>query len=176
MEYCHFQVTAAGKLYNVVVDTENTGKQLLQNGNLRRRVTIIPLNKIQSYSVSSRVQQAAVRLVGLCNFFVIYLSTYFLLSLAAKIFVTFISGGQGECWNSSFFGWLWRRIAGVPFWISIFIIMQWYLMHGYWKHFPYQLKVLIFFSSFDLHFILLSICLDQLSGNFGSQILGFILL
>ncbi|KAL2594620.1 hypothetical protein AAZV13_12G199500 [Glycine max] len=61
------EVTAAGKLYNVVVDTENTGKQLLQNGNLRRRVTIIPLNKIQSYSVSSRVQQAAVRLVGKGN-------------------------------------------------------------------------------------------------------------
>ncbi|KAG4393393.1 hypothetical protein GLYMA_03G073736v4 [Glycine max] len=60
------EVTAAGKLYNVV-DTENTGKQLLQNGNLRRRVTIIPLNKIQSYNVSSRVQQAVVRLVGKGN-------------------------------------------------------------------------------------------------------------
>jgi len=55
-------------LYNVVVDTENTGKQLLQNGNLRRRVTIIPLNKIQSHPVPSRVQQAAVRLVGHWNF------------------------------------------------------------------------------------------------------------
>ncbi|RDY09412.1 Structural maintenance of chromosomes protein 2-1, partial [Mucuna pruriens] len=61
------EVTAGGKLYNVVVDTENTGKQLLQNGNLRRRVTIIPLNKIQSYTVPSRVQQAAVRLVGKGN-------------------------------------------------------------------------------------------------------------
>ncbi|KAK8464445.1 hypothetical protein PHAVU_011G211100 [Phaseolus vulgaris] len=61
------EVTAAGKLYNVVVDTENTGKQLLQNGNLRRRVTIIPLNKIQSHPVPSRVQQAAVRLVGKGN-------------------------------------------------------------------------------------------------------------
>ncbi|QCD85527.1 structural maintenance of chromosome 2 [Vigna unguiculata] len=61
------EVTAGGKLYNVVVDTENTGKQLLQNGNLRRRVTIIPLNKIQSHPVPSRVQQAAVRLVGKGN-------------------------------------------------------------------------------------------------------------
>ncbi|CAJ1978139.1 unnamed protein product [Sphenostylis stenocarpa] len=61
------EVTAGGKLYNVVVDTENTGKQLLQNGNLRRRVTIIPLNKIQSHSVPSRIQQAAVRLVGKGN-------------------------------------------------------------------------------------------------------------
>ncbi|KAJ1388616.1 SMCs flexible hinge [Sesbania bispinosa] len=58
------EVTAGGKLFNVVVDTENTGKQLLQNGDLRRRVTIIPLNKIQSNFVPSRVQQAAVRLVG----------------------------------------------------------------------------------------------------------------
>ncbi|KAL2326443.1 hypothetical protein Fmac_025501 [Flemingia macrophylla] len=61
------EVAAGGKLYNVVVDTESTGKQLLQNGNLRRRVTIIPLNKIQSSSVPSRVQQAAVRLVGKGN-------------------------------------------------------------------------------------------------------------
>ncbi|KAK0597676.1 hypothetical protein LWI29_027505 [Acer saccharum] len=58
------EVTAGGKLFNVIVDTENTGKQLLQHGDLRRRVTIIPLNKIQSYTVPPRVQQAAVRLVG----------------------------------------------------------------------------------------------------------------
>ncbi|KAK2651266.1 hypothetical protein Ddye_018755 [Dipteronia dyeriana] len=58
------EVTAGGKLFNVIVDTENTGKQLLQHGDLRRRVTIIPLNKIQSYTVPARVQQAAVRLVG----------------------------------------------------------------------------------------------------------------
>ncbi|KAL5745997.1 hypothetical protein ACOSP7_027143 [Xanthoceras sorbifolium] len=58
------EVTAGGKLFNVIVDTENTGKQLLQHGDLRRRVTIIPLNKIQSHTVPPRVQQAAVRLVG----------------------------------------------------------------------------------------------------------------
>ncbi|KAJ0043677.1 hypothetical protein Pint_17204 [Pistacia integerrima] len=58
------EVTAGGKLFNVIVDTENTGKQLLQNGDLRRRVTIIPLNKIQSNTVPPRVQQAAARLVG----------------------------------------------------------------------------------------------------------------
>ncbi|XP_037491870.1 structural maintenance of chromosomes protein 2-1 isoform X2 [Jatropha curcas] len=61
------EVTAGGKLFNVVVDTENTGKQLLQNGELRRRVTIIPLNKIQSHTVPHRVQQAAIRLVGKGN-------------------------------------------------------------------------------------------------------------
>ncbi|XP_062153758.1 structural maintenance of chromosomes protein 2-1 [Alnus glutinosa] len=58
------EVTAGGKMFNVVVDSENTGKQLLQNGNLRRRVTIIPLNKIQSHTVPTRVRHAAVRLVG----------------------------------------------------------------------------------------------------------------
>ncbi|XP_022736183.1 structural maintenance of chromosomes protein 2-1-like isoform X4 [Durio zibethinus] len=58
------EVTAGGKLFNVVVDSENTGKQLLQNGDLRRRVTIIPLNKIQPNTVPPRVQQAAIRLVG----------------------------------------------------------------------------------------------------------------
>ncbi|KAL8096018.1 structural maintenance of chromosomes protein 2-1-like [Apium graveolens] len=58
------EVAAGGKLFNVVVDTENTGKQLLQNGELRRRVTIIPLNKINSQTVPPRVQNAAVRLVG----------------------------------------------------------------------------------------------------------------
>ncbi|PSR93333.1 Structural maintenance of chromosomes protein like [Actinidia chinensis var. chinensis] len=61
------EVAAGGKLFNVVVDTENTGKQLLQNGDLRRRVTIIPLNKIQSHPVPSRVQNSAVRLVGKGN-------------------------------------------------------------------------------------------------------------
>ncbi|CAK9181529.1 unnamed protein product [Ilex paraguariensis] len=58
------EVAAGGKLFNVVVDTENTGKQLLQSGGLQRRVTIIPLNKIQSHPVPSRVKNAAFRLVG----------------------------------------------------------------------------------------------------------------
>lgn len=58
------EVAAGGKLFNIVVDTENTGKQLLQNGGLRRRVTIIPLNKIQSHPVPPRVRNSAIRLVG----------------------------------------------------------------------------------------------------------------
>ncbi|XP_071929616.1 structural maintenance of chromosomes protein 2-1 [Coffea arabica] len=58
------EVAAGGKLFNIVVDTENTGKQLLQNGGLRRRVTIIPLNKIQSNPIPTGVRNAAVRLVG----------------------------------------------------------------------------------------------------------------
>ncbi|KAH9616078.1 hypothetical protein KSS87_006594 [Heliosperma pusillum] len=56
------EVVAGGRLFNVVVDTETTGKQLLQNGDLRRRVTIIPLNKIQAYVISPHKEQAATKL------------------------------------------------------------------------------------------------------------------
>jgi structural maintenance of chromosome 2 len=58
------QVAAEGRLYNVVVDTDATGKQLLQNGDLRKRVTIVPLNKIQTRTIPDRVQQTARRLVS----------------------------------------------------------------------------------------------------------------
>ena len=40
------EVVAGGKLYQVVVDDEITAKALLQKGALKRRVTIIPLNKV----------------------------------------------------------------------------------------------------------------------------------
>ena len=64
------QVAAGGRLYNVVVDSETTGKQLLQNGDLRRRVTIIPLNKIHTGTVPDRVQQAARRMVSEYSVFI----------------------------------------------------------------------------------------------------------
>lgn len=57
-------------MFNIVVDTEDTGKQLLQKGGLRKRVTIIPLNKIQTYPVPPRHQNAAARLVSYCNFMI----------------------------------------------------------------------------------------------------------
>jgi structural maintenance of chromosome 2 len=40
------EVVAGGKLYQVVVDEAITGKALLDRGKLQRRVTIIPLDKI----------------------------------------------------------------------------------------------------------------------------------
>lgn len=40
------EVTAGGRLYQVVVDSESTGKALLKHGKLPGRVTILPLNKI----------------------------------------------------------------------------------------------------------------------------------
>eukprot|EP00898_Chlorokybus_atmophyticus_P005912 jgi/Chlat1/6321/Chrsp44S05888 len=58
------EVTAGGKLYNVVVDTEQTGKLLLSKGQLRSRVTIIPLNKIDARVVSDAKQAAARQLGG----------------------------------------------------------------------------------------------------------------
>ena len=42
------EVAAGGKLFQVVVDTDATAKALLAKGQLRARVTIIPLNKVCS--------------------------------------------------------------------------------------------------------------------------------
>ncbi|KAL2120728.1 hypothetical protein VTJ04DRAFT_4755 [Mycothermus thermophilus] len=56
------EVCAGGRLYNVVVDTEVTGTQLLQNGRLRKRVTIIPLNKIAAFRASAQTVATAQRI------------------------------------------------------------------------------------------------------------------
>ncbi|KAH6685674.1 RecF/RecN/SMC [Plectosphaerella plurivora] len=48
------EICAGGRLYNVVVDTEVTGTQLLKGGKLRKRVTIIPLNKIAAFKASAQ--------------------------------------------------------------------------------------------------------------------------
>ncbi|KAH7922255.1 condensin complex subunit SMC2 [Leucogyrophana mollusca] len=48
------EVVAGGKLYNVVVEDERIGKDLLQNGKLKKRVTIIPLNKINAFNLSAQ--------------------------------------------------------------------------------------------------------------------------
>jgi len=53
------EICAGGRLYNVVVDTAETGTQLLQNGKLKKRVTIIPLNKISSFRASAEKVGAA---------------------------------------------------------------------------------------------------------------------
>jgi len=42
------EITAGSKLYQVVVDTEQTGKLLLEKGKLKKRVTILPLNKLNA--------------------------------------------------------------------------------------------------------------------------------
>lgn len=53
------EICAGGRLYNVVVDTAETGTQLLQRGKLRKRVTIIPLNKISAFRASAEKIGAA---------------------------------------------------------------------------------------------------------------------
>lgn len=53
------EICAGGKLYNVVVDSTETGTQLLQNGKLRKRVTIIPLNKISAFRAAAEKIGAA---------------------------------------------------------------------------------------------------------------------
>ncbi|XP_061832916.1 structural maintenance of chromosomes protein 2 [Nerophis lumbriciformis] len=58
------EVVAGGRLYNVVVDTEVTGKKLLDKGELQRRYTIIPLNKVSAKTLTDRVVNAAKNLVG----------------------------------------------------------------------------------------------------------------
>lgn len=53
------EVVAGGKLYQVVVDEAITGKALLSRGKLERRVTIIPLDKIQPKRVSEMARETA---------------------------------------------------------------------------------------------------------------------
>jgi structural maintenance of chromosome 2 len=55
------EICAGGKLYNVVVDDERVGSQLLEKGRLRKRVTIIPLNKINAFKMSAEVSRSLIR-------------------------------------------------------------------------------------------------------------------
>ncbi|ETN46032.1 uncharacterized protein HMPREF1541_00215 [Cyphellophora europaea CBS 101466] len=56
------EICAGGRLYNVVVDSAETGTQLLQKGKLKKRVTIIPLNKISAFRASAEKVGAAQKL------------------------------------------------------------------------------------------------------------------
>ncbi|CDF34566.1 unnamed protein product, partial [Chondrus crispus] len=53
------EVTAGGRLYQVVVDTDSTANDILRNGKLARRVTILPLNKIRHEILSRSKLEAA---------------------------------------------------------------------------------------------------------------------
>jgi structural maintenance of chromosome 2 len=57
-------ITAGGRLYNIVVDSENTAKKLLERGKLQSRVTFIPLNKIEGRTIDERTTATAKRIVG----------------------------------------------------------------------------------------------------------------
>mmetsp|Transcript_48482 Transcript_48482/g.94766 ORF Transcript_48482/g.94766 Transcript_48482/m.94766 type:complete len:1210 (-) Transcript_48482:291-3920(-) len=53
------EVAAGGKLYQVVVDEAITGKALLERGKLKRRVTIIPLDKIRAHNITNAAIESA---------------------------------------------------------------------------------------------------------------------
>lgn len=57
------EICAGGRLYNVVVENEKVGSLLLSHGKLRKRVTIIPLNKISATRAAAERIGAAQRLV-----------------------------------------------------------------------------------------------------------------
>ncbi|KAK4629022.1 Structural maintenance of chromosomes protein 2 [Fulvia fulva] len=53
------EICAGGRLYNVVVDSAKTSSALIDNGKLRRRVTIVPLDKVDAHRApSDRVNNA----------------------------------------------------------------------------------------------------------------------
>lgn len=53
------EIAAGGKLYNIVVEDEQVGKDLINNGQLRKRITIIPLNKITAYKLPAKVRYSS---------------------------------------------------------------------------------------------------------------------
>jgi structural maintenance of chromosome 2 len=53
-----------GSWRSVITDTDETGKLILERGNLAERVTLIPLNKISSRSIDRNVVNLAQKLVG----------------------------------------------------------------------------------------------------------------
>lgn len=48
------EVSAGGRLYQVVVDSDSTANELLKRGRLAKRVTILPLNKISHRVIENR--------------------------------------------------------------------------------------------------------------------------
>ncbi|XP_010576444.1 PREDICTED: structural maintenance of chromosomes protein 2 [Haliaeetus leucocephalus] len=61
------EAVAGGKLYNIIVDTEVTGKKLLEKGELKHRYTIIPLNNISARCVGQAMVKLAQSLAGRDN-------------------------------------------------------------------------------------------------------------
>ena len=62
--YTALEVAAGNKLFQVVVDSEETGKALLSGGKLKRRVTLIPLNRIAGRVLDPAVIAKATQVAG----------------------------------------------------------------------------------------------------------------
>ncbi|XP_049787512.1 structural maintenance of chromosomes protein 2 [Schistocerca cancellata] len=58
------EAAAGGRLYNIVIDNEVTGRKLLENGDLPRRTTFVPLNRIIGRALEPKYVKAAEKLVG----------------------------------------------------------------------------------------------------------------
>jgi structural maintenance of chromosome 2 len=58
------EALAGGRLYQVIVDDDETGMLLLTKGQLTRRVTLIPLKKIRPYVLPQHKVAEAQQLVG----------------------------------------------------------------------------------------------------------------
>ena len=56
------ELAAGARLYHVVVDTETTGKSILKHGQLKRRVTFVPLNRIQRRTIPANKASEADRI------------------------------------------------------------------------------------------------------------------
>ncbi|KAH8863288.1 Structural maintenance of chromosomes protein 2 [Schistosoma japonicum] len=61
------EVIAANKLQNIVVDTEVTAKILLERGQIRRRVTMLPLTQIRGNPIPDGIIKKVESLVGSVN-------------------------------------------------------------------------------------------------------------
>ncbi len=61
------EVAAGGKLFQVVVDEAITSQALLQKGQLKRRVTFIPLDKVQTRRVGTNACEQATKMAGELN-------------------------------------------------------------------------------------------------------------
>ncbi|XP_037947377.1 structural maintenance of chromosomes protein 2-like [Teleopsis dalmanni] len=58
------QAVVGGHLFSHVVDDDITGKKILQKGDLAKRVTIIPMNKIKERSIDPKLIENGQKLVG----------------------------------------------------------------------------------------------------------------
>ena len=52
------EIAGGSKLFNVVIEDEKVGKELIQNGQMKKRVTFIPLTKISAHTLSQTVRLA----------------------------------------------------------------------------------------------------------------------
>jgi len=89
------QVAAGSRLYNVVVEDDETGKTLLKHGGLKRRVTIIPLKQIVNSTVNPKVIRAAEDEVGPENVHVALSLVGFAPNLQAAM--NYVFGGTFVC-------------------------------------------------------------------------------